>query len=65
MFAEIYDLMDQYGGWLPYPDFVLRYFESVGAKHWADLYFREGGEKYVEEHQDQLKKFLQYPLVEI
>lgn len=57
-YACVLDIMDKHDGWLPYPDLVLKHLEAVGAKHWADLYFRKGIEKCLRDNKDQLIEFL-------
>jgi hypothetical protein len=59
-YAAILDLMDEHGGWLPYPDLILKYLDSIGAKHWADLYFREGIEKSLKDNNEQIVEFRQF-----
>lgn len=56
-YADVFDIMDNHDGWLPYPDYVLKHLEAVGAKHWADLYFREGMERFIETNKNQLIEF--------
>ena len=59
-YALILDLMDKHGGWLPYPDLILKYFEAIGAKHWADLYFREGIEKCLKDNKEPIIELVHY-----
>ncbi|MBM3351249.1 MAG: hypothetical protein FJY53_05625 [Betaproteobacteria bacterium] len=56
-YVEWFDLMDKHGGWFPYPDSILDYFEALGVTHWADLYTRQGVAKWVKERELQHKEF--------
>lgn len=56
-YVELFDLMDQHGGWFPYPDFFLNYLDELGVTHWADLYSREGVAKWIKEREPQHKEF--------
>lgn len=46
--------MDKHDGWLQYPEFILKYLDAIGAKHWADLFFREGIEKYLKDNKEPI-----------
>lgn len=59
-YAAILDVMDEHGGWLPYPDLILKYLDSIGAKHWADLYFPEGIEKSLKDNSEQIAESRQF-----
>jgi len=52
-YVELFDLMDQHGGWLPYSDSLLNYFDELGVTHWVDLYSREGQQKWMKDRESQ------------
>lgn len=55
-YVELFDLMDEHGGWYPYSDTILDYFDKLGVTHWADLYFPEGAEKWLKDRESQRKE---------
>lgn len=57
IYVEIFELMGRNGGWLPYPERLIEYLNSLGATHWADLFFREGAEKYAHDNADIFASF--------
>lgn len=58
-YVEWFDFMDEHGGWFPYPDSILDYFKALGVTHWADLYFRDGAEKWLKDREPQRNELFQ------
>lgn len=53
-YASLLSEMNKHDGWLPLPDYVLSYFKQIDVINWADLYFSEGQEKWIYDHQTQI-----------
>jgi hypothetical protein len=47
--------MDANDGWLPFPDLLLDYLNELDAKHWTDLYFKEGRERWRAQYAQELE----------
>lgn len=47
--SEFFNVMDENGGRIPYPEIMLEYFQKLGVEHWAEYYFQE---KLREKEQD-------------
>jgi hypothetical protein len=59
-YVELFNTMEQHGGWLPYPPSLREYFKQLGVMHWAELYSKDGQARYLAAHQKDLKPLVQY-----
>jgi hypothetical protein len=59
IYIEIFEVMDKHGGWLPNPDWLVNYLKTIGATHWADLYFRDGVLKVFPDYKEMLASIVE------
>lgn len=59
-YVELFDTMEQHDGWLPYPTSVRAYFKELGVMHWAELYSKDGQERWMQAHHSELGTLFQY-----
>lgn len=57
VYVELFDTMEQHGGWLPYPQFLLDYLNKLGVRHWAELYWKDGQHRWAESHRAEIEAF--------
>lgn len=53
-YVELFNEMERNGGWLCYSESVLDYFRELGVRHWAELYSKDGQDRWRKGHQLQI-----------
>jgi hypothetical protein len=53
-YAELFKEMESRGGWLQYPQSLIDYFQQLGIFQWAELYSKEGQQKWQLSHSCEL-----------
>ncbi len=61
-YAKLFEAMEQNGGWLRYPEYVLSYFRELEIAHWAELYWKDGQARWNKSHEAEIVSATQFLL---
>lgn len=54
IYVDLFDRMEDQGGWMRFPPDILRYLQELGVTHWAELFSKDGMSRYQESKKSEI-----------